>query len=86
VATDEVFYKGQGCDPCNGLGYRGRTAVYELLQMTPALRQTVSSTSNSDTIQQLAIEAGMQTLTTHALSLARSKLIALGEVNRIRIE
>jgi type II secretory ATPase GspE/PulE/Tfp pilus assembly ATPase PilB-like protein len=54
--------------------------------MTPALRQTVSSTSNSDTIQQLAIEAGMQTLTTHALSLARRKLIALGEVNRIRIE
>ena len=40
-----MFYKGEGCSECFGTGYRGRVGVFEILEMTPAIRRAVHSQS-----------------------------------------
>lgn len=86
LSADETFYKGRGCDKCNNLGFSGRVAAYELLEVTPALRAMIEPAVSAQKIEQQAIDDGMRPLTQSALQLAREKLIALSEVYRVRLE
>lgn len=85
IAEDEVFYKGSGCDACHGTGHAGRLAVYELLEVTPEIRELIQPKTNASDIEKAAILGGMTPLTEHALSLARQKLTSLEEVYRVRL-
>lgn len=84
VAPDEVFHRGRGCSHCEGLGVRGRQAVYELLVMSERLRAQIVPGAEADTIHRLAVEEGMVPLTAAAVALARSGLISLAEAWRVR--
>jgi type IV pilus assembly protein PilB len=86
VQPDEIFWRGAGCQECSGVGFRGRTAVYELLEMTPALRERVRAGASSDELQAVAEQEGMVRLTAQALALARSGATSLTEVYRARLE
>ncbi len=86
VASDEVFYHGRGCDECNNTGFKGRRAVFELLVMTPRLRDLITPHTPSDEIRNAALESGMRPLTRNALELARQHKISLAEVYRVRLE
>ncbi|WP_341304955.1 GspE/PulE family protein [Pseudomonas sp. TMP25] len=86
LSADEVFYVGRGCSHCNGKGFAGRIAAYELLEVTPALRALIQPDVAAQKIEQQAIADGMRPLTQSALSLARDRLISLGEVYRVRLE
>jgi len=56
------FFKGKGCDQCNGTGMRGRQGVYEVMVMTPALRKLVMQNVGAAEIRDGAIDEGMLTL------------------------
>ncbi len=56
------FFKGKGCDQCNGTGLRGRQGVYEVMLMTPATRKLVMQNVGAAEIRDAAIEEGMLTL------------------------
>jgi type IV pilus assembly protein PilB len=86
VADDEVFYRGKGCDYCDNTGYAGRMAVYELLQVTPTLREQVTTGVTSTRLQDQAIQEGMVPLTQNALAQARQRKIPLSEVYRVRLQ
>lgn len=86
VQPEEIFWRGVGCEECSGVGYRGRTAVYELLEMTPALRERVRAGACNDALQAVAEKEGMVRLTAQALALARSGATSLTEVYRARLE
>lgn len=86
VHADEVFYRGRGCVQCEGLGVYGRQAVYELLMMTPRLRELVVPGAEADTIHRVAMEEGMTPITQAAVILARSGAIALAEAWRVRAD
>lgn len=86
VGCEEVFYKGTGCSRCGGSGYHGRIAVYEILEMTRALRNAVRSGGSDDELHAIAVSEGMIPLTRQALSLARTQEISLSEVYRSRLE
>jgi type IV pilus assembly protein PilB len=75
----EPFYRGRGCPQCQGRGYRGRRMAYELLTMTPELRQLVTRNIDAERIQRQAIADGMLPLPEHALALARAGEISLSE-------
>ena len=79
ATTDELFYKGAGCDACKHRGVKGRHAVYELLVMSPTIKAMVTPHAEAIDIQKLAIEEGMTPLTEHALHLARKKIISLAK-------
>jgi len=56
------FFKGKGCDACNGTGLKGRQGVYEVLVMTQSIRKLVMQNVGANEIRDLAIEEGMLTL------------------------
>ena len=59
---DLPFFKGRGCDECNGTGLKGRQGLYEVMFMTPALRKLILMNVGAADIRDAAIEEGMLTL------------------------
>ena len=55
-------YKPLGCDKCRGTGYRGRTAIFEIMPMSEELRRAVMTGATSDDLRTMAINQGMRTL------------------------
>lgn len=53
------IYKGKGCEKCAYTGYRGRSAVYEIMLMTEELRRHIIKESDADSVRQAAINLGM---------------------------
>lgn len=86
VPQDEVFYKGKGCEHCNDTGYKGRKAVYELMELNSSIRKQVLAGGSNDDIYFAACEAGMIGLTDNALEQARAKVTSLEEVYRVRLD
>jgi type IV pilus assembly protein PilB len=56
------FFKGTGCDQCNGTGYKGRQGVYEVMMMTQSLRRLVLQNVGAAELRDAAVEEGMLTL------------------------
>ncbi|HEX3158403.1 MAG TPA: ATPase, T2SS/T4P/T4SS family [Gemmatimonadaceae bacterium] len=59
---DVPFFKGKGCDQCNGTGLRGRQGLYEVMTMTPTLRLLVLKGQGAAALRDAAIDEGMLTL------------------------
>ena len=74
------YYKGKGCDTCNGSGYKGRCGVYEVLPMTTEMRRAVMRGASSDELRELAISEGMLTLRMDGLLKASRGTTTLEEV------
>src|ERR1700722_337492 len=56
------YFKGSGCDQCNGTGYKGRQGVYEVMMMTQSLRRLVLQNVGAAEWRDAAVEEGMLTL------------------------
>ena len=59
---DIPFFKGTGCDSCNGTGLKGRQGLYEVMFMTPKLRKLILQNVGAAEIKDGAVEEGMLTL------------------------
>jgi general secretion pathway protein E len=71
-----------GCDKCNGRGYRGRTAVYELMMMGSEVRQLLVGRPSEAMIRGAAERQGMKSLRREALHKAALGITSLDEVDR----
>ncbi len=85
VEPNEVFYKGKGCEHCHQTGYSGRIAVYELMVISPEIREMIKPGVSASEIEKSAVAAGMTPLSQNALAVARKKLTSLQEVYRVRL-
>ena len=65
-----VFYGTKGCSQCRHTGYKGRTVVTEILQMTPVIRDLINRGATSEQIKNAAKKEGMSTLYESALQKA----------------
>jgi general secretion pathway protein E len=72
-----------GCDACHGLGYVGRAAIYEILMVTPAIRELIQQRVSSDKILDAAISEGTVPLLTAAVEAARQGTTTLAEAFRV---
>lgn len=81
-----TIYKPVGCPACGGMGYRGRMAIIEFLQMTDSLRKLIMSHQEAGIIQKQAIEEGMTTMFDNGLSKVVQGLTTLEEVMRVTSE
>ncbi len=75
-----TFYEGAGCDACGESGYKGRAGLYEVMAMTPAMRQLILRGGSTDEIRELAIEEGMLTLRMDGMKKVEQGVTSLGEV------
>ncbi|MES3035947.1 MAG: ATPase, T2SS/T4P/T4SS family [Gemmatimonadota bacterium] len=56
------FFRGKGCDACNGTGYKGRQGLYEVMNMTPAIRKLIIQNAGAAELKDAAVDEGMLTL------------------------
>ncbi len=79
-AASMTFFRGEGCDACNGSGYSGRQGLYEVMPMTPGLRRMILQGESTDELNRTAIEHGMITLREDGLVKVRKGITTLDEV------
>jgi type IV pilus assembly protein PilB len=77
------LWMGAGCEKCQYTGYSGRLAVFELLVMTPTLREIVASAASTQTLRNAAEEEGLGTMTADATSKVLQGLTTLEEILRV---
>jgi type II secretory ATPase GspE/PulE/Tfp pilus assembly ATPase PilB-like protein len=78
-----VLYRGVGCDACNHTGYRGRTAIHELLDMSDPIREMIVEKRPGSEIRRKAEAEGLLSLRNSALLKVRAGLTTLHEINRV---
>ena len=77
------LYEGQGCIECAGTGYRGRTAIHELLDLTDRIREMILMKKPTSEIRRAAREEGMRFLRESALDRVRAGITTLKEINKV---
>ena len=75
-----TFYKGTGCSSCGDTGYRGRAGLYEVMELTPALRRMILQGGSADELKEKAIEEGMLTLRMDGIMKLRKGITTLEEI------
>lgn len=60
--SGQTFVRGRGCTDCAGRGYRGRTAIFEILRVTDPLRRAIVRNASDQELRRLAVESGMRSL------------------------
>ncbi|HEX9637630.1 MAG TPA: GspE/PulE family protein [Acidobacteriota bacterium] len=80
---DQPFAVGRGCIECHGTGHKGRTAIYELLDLTDPIRELILDKRPGSEIKRLARSGGMQFLRESALKKAFECVSSLAEVNKV---
>ncbi|PYV85061.1 MAG: pilus assembly protein PilB [Acidobacteria bacterium] len=83
VYADFTFYEGTGCLDCAGTGYRGRTAIHELLDLSDRIREMILERKPASEIKRLAHEEGMTFLRESALQKVFSGVTTLKEINKV---
>jgi type IV pilus assembly protein PilB len=78
-----TFYGAEGCDACNGTGYRGRRALHEILVVDDTVRTALSDGADLARLREGAVSSGMRTMLECGLLNAAAGITSLEEVLRV---
>ena len=78
-----IFYESKGCDECNNTGYRGRSAIVELLDLNDELRELIVSKAPAAALKRAAREAGTMFLRESAIEKVFLGETTIKEINRV---
>jgi len=76
------FFKGAGCDTCNGTGYKGRQGLYEVMALSSALRRMVLKGASTEELREQGVKEGMLTLRMDGLVKVKKGVTTLEELVR----
>ncbi len=76
-------YRGAGCNACNNTGYKGRTAIHEVLPITSRIKELVNQGANAQEIKREAISEGMMTLQQSGISLVLEGRTTIEELLKV---
>ncbi|MFZ5966241.1 MAG: type II secretion system ATPase GspE [Bacillota bacterium] len=80
---NHVFYKGTGCSACNHTGYKGRTAIHEILPVNNEIRELIDSRASLDTIRKTAVKQGTIALRENCQQLILNGVTTTEELLRV---
>jgi type IV pilus assembly protein PilB len=83
LLPEEIKQAKNLCPKCNGLGYKGRVGVYEVMRITERMQSLINKGGTTDMIKEAAVEEGMVTLLSYSLNLVREGHTTLEEVERV---
>src|SRR5580704_7796375 len=83
VWRDIPLYEGSGCFECGGTGYRGRSAIHELLDLSERIRELILNRRPASEIRRAAREEGMTFLRESAIDKVRTAVTTLKEINKV---
>jgi type IV pilus assembly protein PilB len=78
-------YKGSGCRTCNGSGYKGRVALYEVMRFTDTLKEMVLQAASTAELKMAAIKSGMSTLRMSGMRKILDGVTTPEEIMRVTI-
>lgn len=80
---EDTFYVSTGCEVCNFTGYRGRTAIHELLDVTDHIREIILERKPGSEVRRVARAEGLSSLRESALAKTFAGVTTLHEINRV---
>lgn len=83
---DLVLYEPCGCHMCNNTGYFGRIGVYEIMSITPKIKEMISRNANANEINEMALKEGMNTLKMNATKYVLDGTTSIAELKKISLE
>ncbi|MFH0985948.1 MAG: ATPase, T2SS/T4P/T4SS family [Candidatus Omnitrophota bacterium] len=86
LRAGESCFKGKGCKACNFTGYKGRTAIYEILPMTEKIKALIQEKATAQAINKQAVLEGMRTLYQCGFDKVISGITTFEEVLRVTKE
>jgi type II secretory ATPase GspE/PulE/Tfp pilus assembly ATPase PilB-like protein len=75
----KIYKSGGGCDRCQGIGYKDRMGVYELLVFDDEIRDVIAKTQDGKIIKKVAVDKGMVSLRAAAVKKVLAGLTSLDE-------
>jgi type IV pilus assembly protein PilB len=79
------FFRGKGCPTCNRVGYRGRRAIFELMNGAPEVRSGILGGLQAEELEALGVGAGMTRVRERCLELVRQGVTTFDEFARLRL-
>jgi type IV pilus assembly protein PilB len=83
LADGGKFFEGTGCIECGGTGYKGRTAICELLDLTDNIREIILARKPTSEVKKVAREEGMRSLRESAVERVLAGITTLREINKV---
>jgi type IV pilus assembly protein PilB len=76
----QKLYRGRGCEFCSDTGYKGRTAIHEIMMLDKQMRHLVDKRSTTDELRSYAVQSGMQTLRESCAALVAAGVTTIKEM------
>lgn len=83
---DVNFFKAQGCGRCSNEGYRGRSGIFEVLEVTDAMERLIVESASSEEMEKLSRAEGMHTMIEDGIIKAALGMTSIEEVLRVTQE
>src|SRR5258707_4115879 len=83
LADSGLFFEGTGCIECGGTGFKGRTAICELLDLTDNIREIILARRPNSEIKKAARDEGMKSLRESAVERVLAGITTLREINKV---
>jgi type II secretory ATPase GspE/PulE/Tfp pilus assembly ATPase PilB-like protein len=83
LADSNLFFEGAGCIECGGTGFKGRTAICELLDLTDNIREIILARKPTSEVKRVAREEGMRSLRESAVERVLNGITTLREINKV---
>jgi len=83
LAGTQTFYEGAGCLECSGTGFKGRTAICELLNLSDPIRELILAKRPNSEVKRAAHDEGMRFLRESAVEKVLQGLTTLREINKV---
>lgn len=82
----QIIYEPCGCAVCGGIGYKGRTAIYEIMTISNRLRSSIHDRVTADELKRIAVSEGMNTLQMAAARKVRDGVTSFAEMIKVAYE
>ena len=78
--SDLKIFEGKGCAQCNNIGYSGRTGLFEVMPISPAIERMIVAGASTAEIKQQGVEEGMHTLRSAGIDKLKLGITSVEEV------
>ena len=86
IKIPSQLYKGKGCQACSLTGYSGQIGIYEVLRVTPHIRELIKPSVSVDQLRVAAEEEGMRRMFEDGLAKAEAGATTIEEIFRVIME
>lgn len=83
LEKEQTFFLGKGCEKCNGSGYYGRIGIYEVLEITEAIKEAVVMRMGASELKKIALHEGMTTMLEDGFIKVQGGITTVEEILRV---